>query len=102
MIRRPPRSTLFPYTTLFRSDLVRPLERRIRARYQQILLDTRVAGIERESAGLRVSFAGGKAPPPQAFERVLVAAGRVPNGKTLSAGPAGVQGFVRRFIPVDR
>src|SRR2546425_8623997 len=26
MIRRPPRSTLFPYTTLFRSDLVLPLE----------------------------------------------------------------------------
>src|SRR2546422_7238333 len=25
MIRRPPRSTLFPYTTLFRSDLVRIL-----------------------------------------------------------------------------
>src|SRR2546430_12176841 len=29
MIRRPPRSTLFPYTTLFRSAL--PLERRRRA-----------------------------------------------------------------------
>src|SRR3712207_8434981 len=26
MIRRPPRSTLFPYTTLFRSDLVGGLE----------------------------------------------------------------------------
>src|SRR5256885_11732058 len=25
MIRRPPRSTLFPYTTLFRSDLARAL-----------------------------------------------------------------------------
>src|SRR2546426_3768677 len=25
MIRRPPRSTLFPYTTLFRSGAVRPL-----------------------------------------------------------------------------
>src|SRR3712207_8374151 len=25
MIRRPPRSTLFPYTTLFRSFMVRPL-----------------------------------------------------------------------------
>src|SRR3712207_8809212 len=24
MIRRPPRSTLFPYTTLFRSDVVHP------------------------------------------------------------------------------
>src|SRR2546427_11560478 len=32
MIRRPPRSTLFPYTTLFRSvDEVESLERRIRA-----------------------------------------------------------------------
>src|SRR2546426_12578371 len=35
MIRRPPRSTLFPYTTLFRSDqvddaaLAKPLERRL-------------------------------------------------------------------------
>src|SRR3712207_7692964 len=27
MIRRPPRSTLFPYTTLFRSDLTRSLRR---------------------------------------------------------------------------
>src|SRR2546421_1474653 len=26
MIRRPPRSTLFPYTTLFRSDLRAPLK----------------------------------------------------------------------------
>src|SRR3712207_8680702 len=25
MIRRPPRSTLFPYTTLFRSEPIRPL-----------------------------------------------------------------------------
>src|SRR2546427_3864093 len=30
MIRRPPRSTLFPYTTLFRSDVV-PLRRRLPA-----------------------------------------------------------------------
>src|SRR2546430_13166359 len=30
MIRRPPRSTLFPYTTLFRSGLGRDAEQRIR------------------------------------------------------------------------
>src|SRR3712207_7058510 len=38
MIRRPPRSTLFPYTTLFRSDEVHPAavaERRIVAERQQ-------------------------------------------------------------------
>src|SRR5437764_5855698 len=28
MLRPPPRSPLFPYTTLFRSDLARPLSRR--------------------------------------------------------------------------
>src|SRR2546422_10341262 len=31
MIRRPPRSTLFPYTTLFRSSAVRPAARRLPA-----------------------------------------------------------------------
>src|SRR3712207_9395732 len=29
MIRRPPRSTLFPYTTLFRSGLVRDLAKQV-------------------------------------------------------------------------
>src|SRR2546430_8770570 len=29
MIRRPPRSTLFPYTTLFRSELTQPLPARL-------------------------------------------------------------------------
>src|SRR5579863_1201466 len=61
-------------------DLVRPLERRIRGRYEQILLGTKVTKVEPLDEGLRVSFAGDQAPPPQLFARVLVAVGRVPNG----------------------
>ncbi|MGH8277887.1 MAG: dihydrolipoyl dehydrogenase family protein, partial [Steroidobacteraceae bacterium] len=83
-------------------DLVRPLERRIRSRYEQILLGTRVAGVEAQPAGLRVSFAGDKAPAPQTFERVLVAVGRVPNGRSIGAELAGVTVTERGFIPVDR
>jgi dihydrolipoamide dehydrogenase len=83
-------------------DLVRPLERRIRARYEQILLNTRVASVAAQAAGLTVTFAGEKAPPPQLFERVLVAVGRVPNGKTIGAELAGVKVSERGFIPVDR
>jgi dihydrolipoamide dehydrogenase len=83
-------------------DLVRPLERRIRARYQQILLATKVAGIEAESAGLRVSFTGEKAPAPQLFGHVLVAVGRVPNGKAIGAELAGIKVSERGFIPVDK
>jgi dihydrolipoamide dehydrogenase len=84
------------------ADLVRPLERRIRARYQQILLNTKVSGIEAQSAGLRVSFSADKAPEPQLFERVLVAVGRVPNGNAIGAAVAGVKVSERGFIPVDK
>jgi dihydrolipoamide dehydrogenase len=83
-------------------DLVRPLERRIRARYQQILLGTKVSSIEAQPAGLRVGFTGEKAPAAQMFERVLVAVGRVPNGHSVGAELAGVKVSDRGFIPVDR
>jgi dihydrolipoamide dehydrogenase len=83
-------------------DLVRPLERRIRARYEQILLGTKVAGIEPQAGGLKVSFEGEKAPAAQSFDRVLVAVGRVPNGRSIGAELAGVQVSERGFIPVDK
>jgi len=83
-------------------DLVRPLERRIRARYEQILLSTKVAGIEAQAGGLKVSFEGEKAPAAQSFDRVLVAVGRVPNGRSIGAELAGVQVSERGFIPVDK
>src|SRR2546422_4818384 len=38
MIRRPPRSTLFPYTTLFRSPVVDLAERRDRAHRHLVVL----------------------------------------------------------------
>ena len=83
-------------------DLVRPLERRIRGRYEQILLATKVTKVDPLSQGLRVTFEGEKAPPPTVFERVLVAVGRMPNGKTIGADAAGVKVSDRGFIPVDK
>src|SRR3712207_7583085 len=43
MIRRPPRSTLFPYTTLFRSLAAGPPERRDRVRRAREALRRRAA-----------------------------------------------------------
>ncbi|MGH8289082.1 MAG: dihydrolipoyl dehydrogenase [Steroidobacteraceae bacterium] len=83
-------------------DLVRPLERRIRSRYEQILLGTRVTRIEPLDAGLRVTFEGEKAPAPQVYGRVLVAVGRSPNGKLIGAESAGIKVSDRGFIPVDK
>jgi dihydrolipoamide dehydrogenase len=83
-------------------DLVRPLERRIRGRYEQILLGTKVTRVEALTEGLRVTFEGEKAPPPTVFGSVLVAVGRKPNGKTIGADAAGVRVSERGFIPVDK
>jgi len=83
-------------------DLVRPLEKRIRSRYEQVLLATRVTGVEALREGIRVSFAGDRAPEPQVYDRVLVAVGRVPNGKAIDAEAAGVTVNPRGFIPTDK
>ena len=83
-------------------DLVRPLEKRTRKRYENIWLDTRVAGIDATKKGLKVGFEGGKAPDHDTFDRVLLAVGRTPNGQRIGADAAGVRVDERGFIPVDR
>src|SRR2546430_16933416 len=55
MIRRPPRSTLFPYTTLFRSTVRRPMRVVFDARHLQTVSRTR--GIGRYSRNLLAAFA---------------------------------------------
>jgi len=83
-------------------DLVRPLEKRIRSRYENIFLNTRVTGVEATGDGLKVSFEGDDAPASEVFDRVLVAVGRTPNGKRIGADRAGVEVDDRGFIAVDR
>jgi len=83
-------------------DLVKPLEKRIRARYEQVLLGIKVTGVEAAKAGIKVTFAGEKAPEPQLYDFVLVAVGRSPNGKLIGAEAAGVKVSDRGFIPVDK
>ncbi len=83
------------------SDLVRPLLKRIKARYANIWLQTRVKGINSVKEGLEVSFEGEEAPDSMTFDKVLVCVGRTPNGKEISAELAGVNVDERGFIAVD-
>src|SRR5437868_8315854 len=57
MIRRPPRSTLFPYTTLFRSVKMRPLIQQVAtSRTPELLVaQLRRAGGDRKSTRLNSS-----------------------------------------------
>ena len=82
-------------------DLVRPLEKRIKKRYENIYLNTKVTAIEPQKKGLKCTFEGDKAPESDVFDRVLVAIGRSPNGKLIDADKAGVMVDDRGFIAVD-
>jgi dihydrolipoamide dehydrogenase len=82
-------------------DLVRPLERRLKTRYEQILLDSRVTAVEARKDALHVRIEGPQGARTEAFDRVLVAVGRVPNGTRVGAAAAGVAVDERGFIPVD-
>jgi dihydrolipoamide dehydrogenase len=83
-------------------DLVRPLEKRLRARYEQILLDTRVTAVESQPSGLKVTFEGKGGKTVDTFDKLLVAVGRSPNGKLIDADKAGVAVGERGFIAVDQ
>jgi dihydrolipoamide dehydrogenase len=83
-------------------DLVKPLATRLNKRYAGIHLKVKVSKIEATKEGLKATFEGEKAPEPQIYDRVLVAVGRTPNGKTIDAEKAGVQVTDRAFIPVDK
>ncbi len=83
-------------------DVVRPLERRIKKKYENIFLNTKVTAIEPSDKGLVCSFEGKGAPEKDTFDRVLVAIGRTPNGKLIDAEKAGVAVNDWGFIEVDK
>ncbi len=83
-------------------DLVKPLEKRLRKRYEQILLGVKVQAVEALPEGLRVTFSGTGAPTPQIYDRVLVAVGRRPNGSGIGVEAAGLSVDPRGFLSVDR
>jgi len=83
------------------ADLAKPLQRRIKKHYEAVYLATRVAGIEAQKSGLKVSFEGAKAPQSARFDKVLLAVGRRPNGLFIGAEHAGVNVDEKDFIAVD-
>jgi len=83
-------------------DIVRPLAKRIEKRYEKILLKTKVAKIEAQKDGLKVTYEGDGAPKPEVFDSILMAVGRRPNGKEINAQAAGVNVNERGYIPVDK
>ncbi len=83
-------------------DIVKVFTKRISKKFN-LMLETKVTAVEAKEDGIYVSMEGKKAPAEaQRYDAVLVAIGRVPNGKNLDAGKAGVEVDDRGFICVDK
>ncbi|MDP3122474.1 dihydrolipoyl dehydrogenase [Polynucleobacter sp.] len=84
-------------------DLEKVWEKHNAGRFDKVMLKTRAAKAEAKPDGIHVTFEGDAAPAdPQAYDLVLVAVGRSPNGKKIDAGNAGVAVDDRGFIAVDQ
>jgi len=83
-------------------DIVRPFQKRISKKYENIWLETRVTKVEPLKKGLKVFFEGKNAPEgPQIFDHILSSVGRSPNGLLISAEKAGVHVNEKGFIKTD-
>ena len=83
-------------------DLVKPLAKRLKKQSTGIYLNTRVCAVEADTRELTVKFEGDKAPDRAAYDAVLVAVGRSPNGHRIAAEAAGVSVDDKGFISVDK
>ncbi|MCC7249305.1 MAG: dihydrolipoyl dehydrogenase [Lysobacter sp.] len=84
------------------TDLIKPLADRLKKQGVAIHLKTKVVEAKASKKGIVCGFEGASVPANDTFDRVLVAVGRVPNGKKIDAEKAGVAVTERGFIEVDR
>jgi len=82
-------------------DIVRPLNMRIKKRYDKILLNTKVLSVDAHKDHLSVTFIDNKGETTESFDMILAAVGRSANGKAINANAAGVAVNDQGIISVD-
>ena len=86
-------------------DLVLPLHKRLEKMFEAILLNTTVASLKEDGAGIRATFAGASVQEKdreKVFDRVLVSVGRKPNSEIPGLENTQVRVNPRGFIEVNK
>jgi dihydrolipoamide dehydrogenase len=83
-------------------DLVAPLEKRLRAIFEAIYVNTKVAGLRAGPGGITASLEGKDVPSELTFDRVLVSVGRRPNSAGLGMEKTKAVVNQRGFIETDK
>jgi len=86
-------------------DLVLPLHKRLEKKFEAILLNTTVASLKEDGAGIRATFAGPAVQEKdreKVFDRVLVSVGRKPNSEIPGLEKTQVHVNPRGFLEVNK
>jgi dihydrolipoamide dehydrogenase len=84
-------------------DLVLPLHKRLEKLFETILLDTTVAAVKDEGAGIRATFEGPEVKEREkVFDRVLVSVGRKPNSEIPGLEKTQVKLGPKGFVQVNK
>lgn len=82
-------------------DLVRPLRKTLDDLFEDILLETKVAGLKEVDGGIEATLDTGDGDETRRFDRVLVSVGRRPNSEGVGLDAAGVETDDDGFVIVD-
>jgi dihydrolipoamide dehydrogenase len=82
-------------------DLTKVLAESIKARVDEVLLETRVAEIRETKGGIEAKLSSAESEESREYDRVLVATGRTPNSASLGLEDTHVKVDARGFIEVD-
>ncbi|MAJ45316.1 MAG: dihydrolipoyl dehydrogenase [Candidatus Marinimicrobia bacterium] len=83
------------------SDLVNPLQKRLKNQFQAIKLGTKVIDIKTENNFLNVTFESKNKITEEKFDKVLVAVGREPNSINIGLENTSIKVNENGFIKVD-
>ncbi len=82
-------------------DMVQVVQRSAAKRLQEILLEARITGVEKTSAGYAVQVEHKGESKTREFARILAAVGRIPNTGDLGLDQTSVTADERGFVHVD-
>lgn len=82
-------------------EIVKPLLKKLTSQYEAIYLNTKVSKIESLTEGLKVWLEENGITKILIFDKILVAVGRLPNGKLINAEAANIDVNHQGFINVN-
>lgn len=84
-------------------DLVNVLQKRLKEKFESILLETKVTDMKEQKNGIKVTLEGKDVDKPERiFDKVLVSIGRKPNSEDIGLSKTGVQIDDKGFVRADK